>query len=99
MYNESTACKGRASTVHACLGYKRETSSATIAAAGCGCLARATLCPAHSEIASISPLVPAMGAAGSYRRISSPEANCAMTSSCSARLRLTRWGPEYSQGT
>src|ERR1700683_4435734 len=40
------------------LGHKPETSSATISAAGCSCLASATLCPAHSQSASISPVVP-----------------------------------------
>ncbi len=71
---------------HAGFGYKPETSSATISAAGCGCLASATLCPAHNESASISPVVPTIGAAGSYRRISSPEAKCAMTSPSPGRL-------------
>jgi ABC-type multidrug transport system fused ATPase/permease subunit len=45
-------------------GYRRETSSATISAAGCDRRARATLCPAHCESASISPVVPTMGGAG-----------------------------------
>jgi hypothetical protein len=43
----------------------REVSSATMSAAGCDALASATLCPAHIESASISPVVPAMGGAGS----------------------------------
>ena len=51
---------------------------ATIFAAGCGCLVSATLCPAHNETASISPVVPTSGAAVAYR-IGSPEAKCAMT--------------------
>ena len=49
--------------------YRRETSSATISAAGCRCLASATLCPAHSDSASISPVVPTSGGAGEYRTI------------------------------
>jgi len=44
--------------------YKRLTSSATISAAGCARLTSATLCPAHIESASISPVVPTSGAAG-----------------------------------
>ncbi len=44
--------------------YRRETSSATISAAGCVCLASATLCPAQSDSASISPVVPTSGGAG-----------------------------------
>ena len=55
-------------------------SSVTISAAGCDCLASATLCPAHSDSASISPVVPTIGGAGEYRRIGSPEAKWAMTS-------------------
>ena len=47
------------------LTHKRETSSATISAAGRDCLASATLCPAHMESASISPVVPTIGGAGS----------------------------------
>ena len=54
---------------------KLETSSATISAAGCGCLASATRCPAHNESAWIPAVVPTIGAAGSYRRIDSPEAS------------------------
>ena len=46
-------------------GYRREVSSATMSAADCGCLASATLCPAHIESASMSPVVPAIGGAGS----------------------------------
>jgi len=46
-------------------GYRREVSSATMSAAGCGCLASATLCPAHIESASMSPVVPVIGGAGS----------------------------------
>jgi hypothetical protein len=42
--------------------------------------ARATPCPAHIDSASISPVVPAIGGAGSYRTIASPEAKCAITS-------------------
>src|SRR5580658_4454243 len=68
------------------IGYRPETSSATMSAADCGSRARATLCPAHSEIASISPLVPTIGAAGSYLTISSPEAKCAMTSPSPGRF-------------
>jgi hypothetical protein len=45
--------------------HRREVSSVTISAADCGFLARATLCPAHIESASISPVVPAIGGAGS----------------------------------
>ena len=40
-------------------GYRREVSSVTMSAADCGCLARATPCPAHIESASMSPVVPA----------------------------------------
>ena len=46
-------------------GYRREVSSVTMSAADCDCLARATPCPAHIESASISPVVPAIGGAGS----------------------------------
>src|ERR1700752_2106656 len=67
-------------------GYKRETSSATMAAAGCGCVASATLCPAHNESASTSPVVPTIGAAVSYRTMASPSAKCAMTSPSPGRL-------------
>ena len=42
-----------------------EVSSATMSAADCACLARATPCPAHIESASISPVVPTIGGAGS----------------------------------
>lgn len=89
-------------------GYRPETSSATILAAGCNCLASATLCPAHNERASTSPVVPTIGAAVSYRTIGSPSAKCAMTSPTPGRLpswgrpaashalavelRSTRWG-------
>ena len=59
--------------------YRRETSSATISAAGCRRLASATLCPAHSDSASMSPVVPTSGGAGEYRTIGSPEAKCAIT--------------------
>jgi hypothetical protein len=45
--------------------YRREVSSITISAADCGCLASATPCPARIESASISPVVPAIGGAGS----------------------------------
>ena len=41
------------------------TSSATISAAGCVRLANATLCPAHIDNGSISPVVPTIGGAGS----------------------------------
>ena len=57
--------RGHRQQRHTGLGYKPETSSATISAAGCGCRASATLCPAHNEHASISPVVPTIGAAGS----------------------------------
>ena len=46
-------------------GYRWEVSSVTMSAADCGCLASATLCPAHIESGSISPVVPAIGGAGS----------------------------------
>src|ERR1700729_4514438 len=68
------------------VAYKRETSSATISAAGWRWLASATLCPAHSDSASISPVVPTIGGAGEYRRIGSPEAKCAITSPSPSRL-------------
>lgn len=45
--------------------YKPDTSSATMSAAGCGALASATLCPAHIDTASMSPVVSTIGAAGS----------------------------------
>ena len=57
-----------------------------MSAAGCGCGPSATLWPAHSESASISPVVPTIGAPGSYRRISSPEGKRAMTSPSPGRL-------------
>jgi hypothetical protein len=47
------------------LRHRWEVSSVTMSAADCGCLASATLCPAHIESASISPVVPAIGGAGS----------------------------------
>jgi hypothetical protein len=47
------------------LAHKRDTSSATISAAGRGWVASATLCPAHMESASMSPVVLTMGGAGS----------------------------------
>jgi len=43
------------------LGHKPESSSATISAAGCGCLASATLRPAHNEAVSMSPVVSTIG--------------------------------------
>jgi hypothetical protein len=46
-------------------GYRREVSSATMSAADCDSLASATPWPAHIESASISPVVPAIGGAGS----------------------------------
>jgi hypothetical protein len=46
-------------------GYRREVSSVTMSAADCGSLTSATPCPAHIESASISPVVPAIGGAGS----------------------------------
>src|ERR1700735_2948844 len=45
--------------------HRREVSSVTISAADCDFLARATLCPAHIDSASMSPVVPAIGGAGS----------------------------------
>ena len=39
--------------------------SATISAAGWRCCTSATLCPAHCDSASISPVVPTIGGAGS----------------------------------
>src|ERR1700722_1767057 len=60
--------------------YRRDTSSATISAAGCVLFASATLCPAHIDSGSISPVVPTIGGAGSYRTIASPDAKCAKTS-------------------
>src|ERR1700683_2039859 len=68
------------------LELSRETSSATISAAGCRRLASATLCPAHSDSASISPVVPTIGGAGEYRTIGAPEAKCAITSPSPGRL-------------
>src|SRR6202046_3514875 len=65
---------------HVGRGYRPELSSATISAADCGFLARATPCPAHIDSASMSPVVPTIGGAGSYRTIASPEAKCAITS-------------------
>jgi len=46
-------------------GYRREVSSATMSAADCDCFASATPWPAHIESASISPVVPIIGGAGS----------------------------------
>jgi hypothetical protein len=67
---------------------KPGTSSARFSAACCGCLASAMLCPAHNEAASISPVVPTIGAAVvEYRTIGSPEAKYAMTSPSLGRLR------------
>ena len=43
--------------------YRREVSSVTMSAAGCGCLASVTPCPAHIESASMSPVVPVIGGA------------------------------------
>jgi acyl-CoA reductase-like NAD-dependent aldehyde dehydrogenase len=61
---ESISAGGRGAG--ACVrGYRREVSSATMSAADCDFLASATLCPAHIESASISPVVPAIGGAGS----------------------------------
>lgn len=65
--------------------YRWEVSSVTMSAADCGYLASATLCPAHIESASISPVVPAIGGAGSQRTIASPEAKCAITSPAPGR--------------
>jgi GrpB-like predicted nucleotidyltransferase (UPF0157 family) len=45
--------------------YRREVSSATISAADCDFPASPTLCPAHIDSASMSPVVPAIGGAGS----------------------------------
>lgn len=45
--------------------HRREVSSVTISAADFSFLARATLCPAHIDGASMSPVVPAIGGAGS----------------------------------
>ena len=60
------AAAGLATTCEAAMsGYRWEVSSVTMSAADCGCLARATPCPAHIESASMSPLVPAIGGAGS----------------------------------
>ena len=63
----------------------REVSSATISAAGWIVRASPTPCPAHSDSASMSPVVPAIGGAGSYRTMSSPEANRAITSPAPGR--------------
>jgi hypothetical protein len=46
-------------------GHRREVSSATMSAADCGCVAKATLCPAHIDSASMSPVVPTIGGAPS----------------------------------
>jgi hypothetical protein len=46
-------------------GYRRETSSATMSAADCRRVTRATPCPAHIESASMSPVVPTIGGAPS----------------------------------
>src|SRR5947209_16255497 len=46
-------------------GHRREVSSATMSAAFCDRRASATLCPAHIESASMSPVVPTIGGAGS----------------------------------
>jgi Sap, sulfolipid-1-addressing protein len=74
-------------------------SSATIAAAGCGCLASATLCPAHSDSASISPVVPTIGARGmSKDRFAGSEVRYYFALSRSTtRCRPARWwrGPLF----
>ena len=54
-----------ASTGPVCGSYRREVSSATMSAAGCGCSPSATPWPAHIDSASMSPVVPAIGGAGS----------------------------------
>ena len=43
--------------------HRRDVSSATMSAAGWVCFASATLCPAHSDSASMSPVVPSTGSA------------------------------------
>ena len=45
--------------------HRREMSSATMSAAACDCRASAASCPAHIESASMSPVVPTIGGAGS----------------------------------
>src|SRR5215469_9435704 len=50
-----------------------EVSSAMMSAAGCVRFASATPCPAHSERAPMSPVVPSSGSAEEYRTIGSPE--------------------------
>ncbi len=45
--------------------HRREVSSVTMSAADCDWRTSATSCPAHIESASMSPVVPAMGGAGS----------------------------------
>ena len=60
--NKSAGGRGVSASVP---GYRREASSATMSAADCDSLARATPCPAHIESASISPVVPTIGGAGS----------------------------------
>jgi hypothetical protein len=46
-----------------CRAQRREVSSAIMSAAGLVCFASATLCPAHSDSASMSPVVPSTGSA------------------------------------
>ena len=60
--NKSAGGRGTSASVP---GYRREVSSVTMSAADCDSLASATPCPAHIESASISPVVPAIGGAGS----------------------------------
>jgi hypothetical protein len=60
--NKSAGDRGASASV---AGYRREVSSVTMSAADCDFLASATPCPAHIESASISPVVPAIGGAGS----------------------------------
>jgi hypothetical protein len=61
---EAAGQRGVARALRTCR-YRREVSSATMSAADCDCRTRATSCPAHIERASMSPVVPTIGGAGS----------------------------------
>jgi hypothetical protein len=70
--------------------YKRETSSATISAAGCVRSASATPWPAQSERPSMSPSVPCDGVEDEYRVIGMPSGRRAI--SCPSPGRLPEGG-------
>jgi hypothetical protein len=55
----------RAAALDAPRHHSPAVSSITISAADCGCLMSPTLCPAHIDSASMSPVVPTIGGAPS----------------------------------